>query len=62
MNGQRNSTFSWRFRAAAALSKVPIVTDGLFGSSSRSKAARLVFMRLAIAIFVRRRRFISVAI
>ena len=51
MAAQRSSTLSRRFKAAAAFSKVPIVTDGLFGSSSQSKAARLVFMRLAIAIF-----------
>ena len=61
-NVQRNSTLSRRLSAVAAFSSVPIVTDGLSGSSSRSSAARLVFIRVAMATFVSRRRFISLAI
>jgi hypothetical protein len=47
-----NSTRSVRPKAHAALPNVVNVTEGLVGSSNRSNAARLVFMRLAKASLV----------
>ena len=57
-----SSTLSFLPTADAARSKVASVTDRFAGSSSRSSAGRLVFMRLAISDLVRPRRLISWAI
>ena len=54
-----SSTLSFLPTADAARSKVDSVTDGFAGSSSRSSASRLVFMRLAISDLVRLRCLIS---
>src|SRR6266545_1222879 len=57
-----SSTLSFLPTAAAARSRVASVTEGLEGSSNRSTAGRLVFMRLAISDLVTLQRFISWAI
>ena len=57
-----SSTLSFLPTADAALSRVDSVTERLAGSSRRSSAGRLVFMRLAISDLVSLQRFISWAI
>jgi hypothetical protein len=52
--GTRSETWSSTPRASAARSRVPRVTDSFVGSRRRSNAARLVAIRSAISVFVRR--------
>src|SRR5665647_3239146 len=61
-SGYVSSMVSFLPTAAAARSSVESVTDRFAGSSRRSTAGRLVFMRCAISDLVNRARFISWAI